>query len=228
MFKCPKYAYIGLQANIALVISLAQEGGPPVDLAPPLQRLGGIVIGIIASFIVANLLWRSDIWTMLNRYLKKLHILMTHNMQQLFLVVGNQKKLHDLANLFWDTRGLLESLADESLSPKKQSTLTELIECFESLVMTQATMSHILLAIDRDKVQDIADLIDCPLSFYEQKILTSFTEHDRAGGLKLSQQLSLFLSEIGDKLTLFQVAKEDLRAFLSYLNALNQLALRIY
>lgn len=55
-FKYAQYSYIPLQANIAMIITLAQEGGPPVELEPPLERLGGIVIGILASFIVASLL----------------------------------------------------------------------------------------------------------------------------------------------------------------------------
>lgn len=228
MFKFPKYAYIGLQANIALIISLAQEGGPPVDLAPPLQRLGGVVIGIVASFIVANLIWRSDVWTMLNRYLEKLYTYMTYNLRQVLLVPANQKKLHDLANLFWLTRGLLESLADEPLTAKKQNALTVLTERFESLVMTQATISHILVTIDHEQVRRTAVFFDCNLSLYEQNILTCFAQHDTVGGLKLSHQLLVVLSEIGDKPAFSKVKQEDLRIFLVYMNALNQLALRIH
>lgn len=228
MFKFPKYAYIGLQANIALIISLAQEGGPPVDLSPPLQRLGGVVIGIVASFIVANLIWRSDVWTMLNRYLEKLYTYMTYNLRQVLLVPANQKILHDLANLFWLTRGLLESLADEPLTAKKHNTLIELTARFESLVMTQATISHILVTIDHEQVRRTAIFFDCDLSLYEQNILTCFAQHDTVGGLKLSHQLLVVLSEIGDKPAFSKVKQEDLRVFLVYMNALNQLALRIH
>lgn len=102
--KWPKYAQLGLQANIALILSLAQEGGPPTLLAPPLQRLGGIFIGILASFIVANVLWRMDVWTTLERYLAKLTKFISFNLSQ--VVTKEQKSLHDLANMFWNTRGL--------------------------------------------------------------------------------------------------------------------------
>ncbi|HHF7374315.1 FUSC family protein [Legionella bozemanae] len=227
MFKLPKYSYIGLQANIALIISLAQEGGPPVYLAPPLQRLGGIVIGIIASFIVANLIWRSDVWTMLNRYLNKLYVYMGQNLKQVLLSSANQIKLHDLANLFWSSRGLLESLADEPLSSKKQNLLTELTKRFESLVIIQATISHILLAIDREKVEKTAQLLGYELSSYEKEIWIAFEKHDVEHGLKLSHQLQDLLSEM-DKKIIFQISDDDLRGFLAYLNALNQLVLHIH
>lgn len=227
MFKFPKYAYIGLQANIALIISLAQEGGPPVALGPPLQRLAGVVIGITASFIVANLIWRSDVWTMLNRYLDKLYTYMTYNLRQVLLVPANQRKLHDLANLFWLTRGLLESLADEPLTAKKQNSLTQLTVRFESLVMTQATISHILVTIDHEQVRRTADFLGCDLPFYEQSILTCFTQHDAVGGLTLSHQLLVVLSELGEKPAFSKLTQEDVRVFLVYMNALNQLALRI-
>lgn len=228
MFKFPKYAYIGLQANIALIISLAQEGGPPVDLAPPLQRLAGIVIGIMASFIVANLIWRSDVWTMLNRYLNKLYAYMTYNLRQVLLVSGNQKTLHDLANLFWLSRGLLESLADENLNIKKQKALTELTHRFESLVITQATISHIMITIDREKVMTLARIFNYDLVFYEQEVMRCFEEHNHEGGLKLSHQILEFLTNIGSNPMFSQVPHEDLRTFLAYMNALNQLVLRIH
>lgn len=227
MFKLPKYSYIGLQANIALIISLAQEGGPPVYLGPPLQRLGGIVIGIVASFIVANLIWRSDVWTMLNRYLNKLYLYMGQNLKQILLAPENQKKLHDLANLFWTTRGLIESLADEPLSATKQSMLVELRKRFDSLVMIQATTSHILGAVNREKVEETAQLLGCDLFFYEKGVWTAFTQHDVASGLKISAQLNELLSEIDKKKTFSKVSDSDVRGFLAYINALNQLVLRI-
>lgn len=228
MFKLPKYSYIGLQANIALIISLAQEGGPPVYLAPPLQRLGGIVIGIVTSFIVANLIWRSDVWTMLNRYLDKLYIYIGQNLKQILLSSANQIKLHDLANLFWSSRELLESLADEPLSSKKQNLLTELTKRFESLVIIQATTSHILLTIDREKVEKTAQLLGYELSSYEKAIWSAFEKHDAAHGLKLSHQLQYLLSEMDKKMISFQISDDDLRGFLAYINALNQLVLQIH
>lgn len=226
MFKLPKYSYIGLQANIALIIALAQEGGPPTYFAPALQRLGGIVIGIVASLIVANLLWRSDIWTMLNRYLNKLYVYMGQNLKQVLLIPGKEKKIHDLANLFWYCRGLLESLADELPNDNKKSLLAKQIQRFEALVVIQATISHILLAIDKEKIDRMARSLGIDLSYYEQEIWNSFEQHHVIRGEILSHQLQKILAQI-DKNSVFTQG-DDLRAFLAYLNALNQLALRIH
>ncbi len=227
MFKYPKYAYIGLQANIALIISLAQEGGPPVLLDPPLQRLAGIIIGIVASFIVANILWRSDVWTILNRYLNKLYNYMTFNLNQIFTVSEGPMTLHDLANLFWLSRGLIEALTEEHLSPKKQTKLTELIQRFESLVFTQAAISHILVTIDREKAKVTAGLFDLNLPLYEQQLVALFEHHDKAGGEALNQQLQAFLDGIEHHSSYSKVEGNDLRNLFAYINALNHLALRI-
>jgi hypothetical protein len=228
MFKVPNYSYIGLQANVALIISLAQEGGPPIYLAPPLQRLSGIIIGIVASFLVANLLWRSDVWTMLNRYLNKIYLYMGQNLKQVLFMPPSQRKLHDLANLFWLSRGLLESLADEPLSIKKRSILTALTSRFDSLVMIQATLSHILLAIDREKVEKTASLLECNLALYEQDTWSFFVQHDAVKGRSLSQQIQGMSADLDKKAVFYQVSDEDLRGFLAYLNALNQLLVRIH
>ena len=92
-FKYTKYAYIGLQANIALVISLAQAGGPPTDLAPPLERLGGIFIGITASFLVANILWRTDLLSMAFGHVRKLFRYLRYNMIELLHVEQGSRYL---------------------------------------------------------------------------------------------------------------------------------------
>ncbi|WP_226905471.1 FUSC family protein [Legionella antarctica] len=227
MFKHPKYAYIGLQANIALIISLAQEGGPPILLDPPLQRLAGIIIGIIASFIVANILWRSDVWTILNRYLNKLYNYMTFNMNQIFAVSEGPITLHDLANLFWLSRGLIEALADEHLSLKKQNKLTELTQRFESLVFTQAAISHILVTVDREQAKVTARIFDLNLPLYEHQLVALFEHHDKAGGEALNYQLQGFLDGIEHHLAYSEVEDKDLRNLFAYINALNHLALRI-
>jgi len=222
MFKWPRYAYIGLQANIALIISLAQEGGPPVLLDPPLQRLGGIVIGIVASFIVGNFLWRSDALTVLNRYVNKLHLYLTFNLKQVLLVSGKTKSLHDLANLFWISRGLIESLAEERLKPKKQEWYAALSKRFESVVIIQAAISHILATVDRENAHTTAKALELDLPAEEQKLVALYEQGDAEGGKAFGQELMAFMggqSSCG-------IGDASLRNLWAYLNALNQLALR--
>lgn len=236
MFKLPKYSYIGLQANIALIITLAQEGGPPVVLDPPLQRLAGIMIGIISSFIVANVIWRSDVMTILNRYLNKLYKYMTFNLNQVLLdrtgttespAASEEKSLHDLANLFWLSRGLIESLSNESLSAKKQEQLNNLTHRFESLVVTQATISHILVTINQEKANATAQRMGYDLSSYESNLVHCYQQHDVSGGFALAEKLKGILSEIENNPAFVHESDEDVRNMLAYVNALNQLALRV-
>jgi uncharacterized membrane protein YccC len=227
MFKKTKYSYIGLQANIALIIALAQEGGPPVLLDPPLQRLAGIVIGIISTFIVANVLWRSDVWSILNRYLEKLYNYVTFNLNQVLLVPEDQRTLHDSANLFWVTRGLLESLGNENLSDRRQNRLNLLVPRFESLVISQATISHILVTIDINKAHQSAKLLHFDLTLYEKKLVEFYKNHQIQEGLDLSQVFNEFLEDIEKKPGYHKIRDSELRNLLAYINALKQLASRV-
>ena len=227
MFKFPKYSYIGLQANIALIISLAQEGGPPVLLDPPLQRLAGVVIGIVASFLVANILWRTDVWTVLRRYLTRIYVYIAFNLNQVFLVEEGKRSLHDLASLFWISRGLIESLSDSSLNQKKQNLLTDLRQKFESLVLAQATISTILNSIDRGLAANTARLFHLDLLSYENKILALYEKKDKAGGEQLSQQLQQLSVDIEQSPTYASLEYPAVKNLLAYVNALNQLTLRV-
>lgn len=228
MFRFTRYAYIGLQANIALIITLAQQGGPPVGLDPPLQRLAGIVIGIAATFIVANVVWRSDVWTILNRYTDKLYRFIAFNLEQVILVADDMRSLHDLANLFWLSRGLITSLGNEQLSPKKQNLLHSLTQRFESLVIVQAAISHILVALDLTKARQTAALFHFDLFFYEHQLITFFKQHDVEGGFNLSRVFEDFVTQIDQNAAFSSVSDEDLRHLFAYINALKQVAVRIY
>ncbi|RUR07718.1 FUSC family protein [Legionella sp. km772] len=226
MFKFPKYAYIGLQANIALIITLAQEGGPPTLLDPPLQRLAGVVIGIAASFIVANILWRSDVWTLLQRYLEKIYNYLTFNLRQALLIT-EKKTIYDLASIFWLARGLIEGLSDLDLKKKKLTKLTAFRQRFESLVMTQATISYILTSIDKDKALSIANQLELDLLPYEQELVFLYENNAYVQALPLYEQLNQCIEKIQSHPLYLTIEFSDLRNLLAYLNALKQLCLRI-
>lgn len=226
MFRFPKYSYIGLQANIAFIIALAQEGGPPVLLDPPLQRLAGVVIGIVASFIVANVLWRSDVWTILSRYLQRIYSCIVFNLNQVFSVTTEQKSLHDVANLFWLSRGLIESLTDSSLNPQKQQRLTALSQEFESLVTMQATVSYILVSIDRARAATTAALFGVNLPAQEHQLTVLYEAKDKIAGGVLVQQFKEFLTVL-EKDSSVMVDYIEVRNLSAYINALIQLALCI-
>lgn len=224
MFKFPKYSYIGLQANIALIIALAQEGGPPTLLDPPLQRLAGVVIGIVASFIVANILWRTDVWTVLQRYLEKLYHYITFNLQQTLLNNG-KKTLHDLASLFWVARGLIESLGDIQLNSKKQNRLNTIRKRFETLVMTQATISYILSSIDRTQAFATATALNIDLSTYERKIITVYESRNGQEAEQLYQEIDLLKEHITAMPNYLSISFFHIRNLIAYMNALKQLLL---
>lgn len=226
-FKWPKYAQIGMQASVALIISLAQEGGPPVGLDAPLQRLGGIVIGILASSIVANLIWRSDVWTILDRYIIMLQHYLSLNVQQAFSSTQKPKALYDMAELFWTTRGILDSLNDEPLSLANQQRLTQCRLRFESLVILQATISNLVHALDRERALASAKRLAIDLSGYEYAILAHFKQQKVNGVEPLTVQLNQLLSEMKYHPVSVSLEDQDRRNLIAYINVLYQLVMNI-
>ncbi len=222
-FKYPLYAYLGLQANLALIISLAQQGGPPVYLHPPLERLAGILMGITASFIVANLVWRSDPLSMLQRYISKLSHYMKDNVYQLLLVERESVRLHDLTNLFWISRGLIESLSTESLSEHKTQQLQAFKKQFETHVFIQATISHIFANLDLHKIRTCAHAYKPSLSELERSLVRYY----QGEGVQSSKQLILAMQDILKALKEKPPEDEDcFKGLIVYLDGLIQLAKR--
>lgn len=222
-FKYTKYSYIGLQANIALIITLAQEGGPPIYLDPPLERLGGIVIGIFASFIVANLLWRTDTFSMLKGRLHKLSRFIKYNIQQVLILDTEQVILHDVTNLFWVCRGLLESIGNERLNAKKQLEYETLKNTFEKLVLIQATIRYLYESTNRTEIHATAAALNIDLNTCETSIEGLYREalKEDAG---IIQKLDYYLMQVDKDTTHSGVSNEQVINLLAYLGALRQLA----
>jgi p-hydroxybenzoic acid efflux pump subunit AaeB len=220
-FKYPKYAYIGLQASIALIITLAQAGGPPVDLDPPLERLGGVLIGIGASYLVANSLWRNAPLIMLARKLHKLFCLLRYNLKQVLTCDRELIKIHDVTNLFWVCRGLIESMVDLEFSGKKQNLLHSYTTVFDELVIIQATLSHIFSAVDRKEAAKTAGHFAINLVEYEHGIIAVYERmslNDSPIAIELQNCVHLIESK-GPA----GVSEAEFMNLLAYLNSLTEL-----
>lgn len=219
-FKYTKYAYIGLQANIALVICLAQAGGPPTELWPPLERFGGIIIGIVASFIVGNVLWRAHPLTLLARNIRKIYGYLIHNMTVLFSEKGS---LYDLTHLFWLTRGLMESLDGEPLSLRKQKQLQEAKEHFIQLTLIQAALSYIYRGINLEKVHRLAIASGIDVSFIEQELLILYKEPNQGERELIQQKIAAFFDETNFEIFEHRTSRKAIN-FLSYFKTLKRLS----
>ncbi|PUT40669.1 FUSC family protein [Legionella taurinensis] len=224
-FKYTAYAYIGLQANIALIITLAQAGGPPIGLDPPLERLGGILIGITSTFLVANALWRSDTLTQLTGRLHKLSRYLHYNVRQLLAPESQKKPLYDLTSLFWFCRGLLETLEQEDLPPKKQPVFDEAKQDFQNQVLLQATITHVYDYLDQDKCRLAAAKAGWDLRALEAEVAALF--EGKQVNLKPSQ-VKKQLEALRDVLLTAeeeQVSADDMENSVVYLGSLIQLAI---
>ncbi|WED42028.1 FUSC family protein [Legionella cardiaca] len=218
-FKYTKYAYIGLQANIALVICLAQEGGPPMALGPPLERFGGIIIGIVASFIVGNILWRAHPLTLLRKNIKKIYSYLVVNMEVLFAGEGS---LYDLIHLFWLTRSLMESLDEYRLNPKKKVTLDEAKRNFTQLTLIQATLSHIYRGINVNDAHRTAQNVAIDVQSIEQGLIALYKEKIPATRELIKEQVEKHLAQI-DLDIFYQTNSSEAVNFGEYLRALKRL-----
>ncbi|MGQ3888222.1 FUSC family protein [Legionella sp. CNM-1927-20] len=194
-FKSTAYSYLGLQANVAMLITLAQAGGPPVEIAAPLERLAGVIMGIMASFIVGNLIWRTDLIAMLRRQLNKLKRYLFHNCITV-LTLRKGGILYDLTNLFWLCRSLIDTLSNETLNTDKQRRLTEYINTFRASVLLNMSLKNILNTINQDQAEQTAAKLSINLVQLEQTVAVLYQDSIIVEEIEVKMQLEEAISAV--------------------------------
>lgn len=199
-FKQVDYAYIGLQANFALVIAMAQAGGPPLSMVPALERLGGVVIGIVASFLVANVLWRTNLLTMLQRQLQGLRLRILANARYVLARDKTDYSFYDLISASWLCRSLLDVLpVSDVQTTVKQQQIQQAREEHEALVLMQVTINNVLESVDQEQARRTAASLSVDLSALEDGVMMTLdapmSVGDRASlRQRLREALALVMS----------------------------------
>lgn len=195
-------------------------------LDPPLERLGGILIGISATFLVANGVWRNDMLTQLTGRLHKLSRYLLYNVKQLLLPVQQKKPLYDLTSLFLFCRGLLETLEQDNLSPKKMILLDKAKETFQNDVLLQATITHVHDYIDQEKCRAAASRAGSDLSALEVQVAALF---DAPSESEHFMTIKTRLEALRDRMSTVRaeepVNADDMENNLVYLSSLIQLVI---
>ncbi|WP_231852145.1 FUSC family protein [Legionella micdadei] len=222
-FKYIPYGYIGLQANIVIIIFMAQAGGPPTELEPAMERLAGIVIGIVSSFLVGNVLWRTDYFSILVRHLHKLYRFLIYNMSQLLQFEPSKARLYDLTGLFWLCRGLLEAFPESHFKGKKQQRIIHARKNFEQMVLIQAIIGHINDAIDRNGAHATAASYGVNLKELEDAVVGLYHADTEEEKIQLHQRLEENLGKFDLGIQYAKSPTNELTNCIAYINALNQL-----
>ncbi|MGQ3891932.1 FUSC family protein [Legionella sp. CNM-4043-24] len=210
-FKQVNYAYIGLQANFALVIAMAQAGGPPLTMVPAMERLGGVVIGIVSSFLVANVFWRTNMVTLLRRQMNALRKRLLSNLRYTLATDKQAWPFYDLITAFWVCRGLLEAMT----ARKKQ--IQGLKDEHETMVVLHVTMNNILESVDQPRARKTGESLGIAVSSLENRVTALLDGHS---GLGLRQDLHEALSVL---MLTEDLRPQDRENCAAYLYALDQL-----
>ncbi|CAM3587429.1 FUSC family protein [Legionella longbeachae] len=178
-FSKPNYAYVGMQANVAIILVMAEHGASVMTALPAIERMAGIVIGIVASFVVANLIWRMSLSDMIYRYLSKLQLNLAHNVACLLADNEKKEKYLDLIDTFWTCRELLSNAEQKyalAHTPRAQWTprqwqIHRARERERLLNSIQVTLNNIRESMDRKRALKSACAYGIDLSVLERKIL---------------------------------------------------------
>ncbi|MBB71672.1 MAG: hypothetical protein CMF50_04685 [Legionellales bacterium] len=224
MFYKPKYAYAGLQANLALAITLVHVGGPPHSIAPALHRLTGILVGIGATFIVSQLFWPFHPKRMLEKNIRysftaigqTFHDVVSGNLQDSADI--HQRQI-DFNSTFQRKRALLDSLKTykhdtDSMISQLQSLLDEqkrlatITFCLATTVSIPAA-----LAIDNQLTGDLTDVISTI-----DRLLNDAgwpdCEHYQHECQALLTRLDAILSKFRQQVPALQLPRHEITAFL--------------
>lgn len=178
-FRHINYAYLGMQANVAIILVMAEHGASVMTVLPAIERMAGIVIGIVASFVVANLIWRMSLTDMICRYLSKLQLNLAHNVACLLAENDKKTKYLDLIDTFWTCRELLSNATQKYAlvhTPRAQWTpqqwqIDRAIEMERLLNSIQVTLNNVRESMDRKRAIKSASTYGIDLSVLERKIL---------------------------------------------------------
>ncbi len=147
-YRYAYYMYLGQQACLALVICLAQGGGPALTLSPVIDRLSGILIAIFASFFIVNIFWRTDNVHFLKTELERLHGYVVDRLEQIVKNPENKTPKCNLTELFWMCRKTLNELVSETIKPSREKLLQKLELELEDEALLQAGVCQLHDEVD--------------------------------------------------------------------------------
>ncbi len=222
----PKLIFLGQQANMALAITLLSSSTPPLTIAPALERLAGIFIGIGAAFIVGRLVWPSHPNTMLRQSIQTTYI----QLQNLYELIILQKLDTPLINqyqtdfhdLIVKQRQLLEAL----WTYHRQGHLE--LTHFEQVTDKQRNLATILLAIasttDLRLASDYAEKLNFQLE-PAIKCVTNYwitkSNHSCPNTSEITQaleELNSQIKQLREDSPALKLPRQEMTNFLFYVN----------
>lgn len=229
-----KYAYVGMQANIAVILALAQQGGEAVSIIPALERLSGIIIGIVASLIIANLIWRMSVLSMLQQQLRTLRMKLMHNVACLLSNEEREPEFFDLIDAFWNCRGLLDQLSEKYAvtnpntvqMTSKQTQIVAAKKEERALNAIQVTLNNMRESIDQKRARQTASDCGIDLSALEDKLRILYsspiTDYDAHALHQSIEQSVAALMMYHNKAELNYMDLENCAAYLYALSKINE------
>lgn len=222
-FKSKRYAYVGFQANVALIITFVQEKGAEAFLEPAVERLWGIAVGIASTFVVGNLLWRIELIDLLQGRVKKLQQLIKHNLVQVLSYNPDIASFYEPGTLFWVCRAIFEKITSKNLKGRKLEIVLQAKMLFGKMTLLQAATRFIYESIDRASAHDTAQLYRINLTEHETAIKMLFQDNNPLQPGDIANQLHECLGILETKQVIPSVTPLQLTNLVAYLKAMQEL-----
>ncbi len=227
----PKTIFMCQQACIALAMTLLQSTIPPITIAPALERLAGILIGIAAAFIIGQLIWPSDPHKMLQASIQRTYSkLRTLYNKLIFKQLTNKEITHyqaDLHHAITEQRQLFSSLLTYHHANEPQML------ALKKTNDNQQALATLLLSIAATTDLDLVAIYQKKLDFYTEDIIASlnFYWDDVNNQTPINKsQLSLALDSLTAQVVTLRENKKaltlpykEVENFLFYINNLKNI-----
>lgn len=228
--KSKKYSYLGFQANLAFAIAIIQPQYTPL-VGPALERLSGIIIGIVGTLIVGLLLWPMFPRKVIAKLLPKI----TDQFSHAYRGVLFGWKANEESDVMTHLRKFIDEINECLKSRLQFHGETDAVYCqYKSRVNMLNQLFQILMIIrkniDMDRVMKTADSLGIDLQRLSEVLcehISEGLEHYVVQGKTVKAAYNIKISEyetiIHDELLKIRHSKKSLEIGREKISELNEL-----
>lgn len=229
-------AYASLQANIAFCLTFIQAYGPPTTLTLPLQRLSGIVLGVLGILIVSRLVWPAHPKQLLKHTVNQIFLTLIDYYKAVFISAEADFKLAEtnLSVFFTNAEKLITSIKlrkgqAQALANHAQAVIHLQKDLFAAIYATYHTVdinnAYPLLAKMDFSIEEIHEFVLHQLTACQEAFINNQLIKAAQPAQPIIEKILQFYPVLHRRNIGAKIPLEKIGSIIEMLNALRQMVL---